>query len=78
MVFTFIWETGHDCGFALIVALCYLLKKNELSDSTVNISIANCNGIIIVKTGCCSHCNRVLSFMQMQGMDFRSILIVLV
>jgi hypothetical protein len=52
MVFTFIWETGHNGGFALMVALCFLLKKNELSDNAVNISIANCNGIIIVETGC--------------------------
>lgn len=49
MVFTFIWETGHDGDFALIVASCYLMKKNELSDNTVNIS--NCSDIIIVETG---------------------------
>jgi len=51
MVFTFIWETGHDGDFALIVASCYLLKKNELFDITVHISTANCSGIIIVETG---------------------------
>jgi hypothetical protein len=49
--FCFTRETGHDGGFALFVAAGYLLIKNELSDNTVNISIANWSGIIVVETG---------------------------
>jgi hypothetical protein len=43
-------------GFALIVALCYLLKKSDLSGNIVNSSTANWRGFVTAETGCCSHC----------------------